>query len=105
MNLRDVLDEVAASLPGIEATSGPDSATIWKRSGLPFAVLSADAGTAEFALETIVARAAARTPDAMESDRHGGWVRFQPAAIDDYAVDRAVAWYQSAYRRLATAGS
>jgi hypothetical protein len=98
--LRDVLDEAAAGLPEIETSIAPDGSIAWSRAGQPFAVLSPDGTDAEFALDVAVAAAAARTPDVAISGRGPGWVRFSPNALDDHAVDRAVAWFASAHRRL-----
>lgn len=98
--LRDVLDEAAAGLPEIESSAAPDGSIAWSQAGRPFAVLSGDGTVAEFALDAVVAAAAARTPDVALSGRGPGWVRFSPNALDDHGVDRAVAWFASAHRRL-----
>ena len=63
------------------------------------AVLAADA--VELRLRPSVAAAALRTPDVTPSARGAGWVRFTPAALDDFARDRAVAWLESAVRLAA----
>jgi hypothetical protein len=99
VSLREVLD-AAAALPGVAVASLPDGAVSWARDGRSFAFLSSDGSTAEFALDDAVAAAATRTPDVTPSGRGSGWVAFRPAALDDHAVDRAVAWFASAYRRL-----
>lgn len=100
MTLGDILADEASDLPGIESSSGGDGATTWSRGGRPFAALSIDGATAEFALDPAVAAAALRTPGATASSRGSGWVTFAPAALDDHAVDRARAWFASAHRRL-----
>ena len=97
MNLRDVLAEVAVQLEAAEGTVVADG-TEWTRSGRPFAFVSSD-GDAEFLLDERVAAAATRTPDTTASSRGAGWVRFSPAALDAHGIDRAAAWFQSAYRR------
>ena len=99
MNLRDLLEEEALGLPGVEPSVGPDGSLAWTRTGKQFAVAAADGSSAEFALDPAVADAAARTPDVTASGRGAGWVTFAPAALDDHAADRAVAWLASAYRR------
>ena len=87
-------------LPEVDSAATPDGTFGWSRAGQLFAVLSADGSAAEFALDPEVASAATRTPDTGLSGRGPGWVRFSPAALDDHGVDRAVAWFHSAHRRL-----
>ena len=100
MTLRELLEEEAAQLPGAEASLGPDGSITWSRGNRPFAVAAADGSSAEFALDPIVADAAARTPDVSLSGRGPGWVAFAPKDLDDHAADRAAAWLASAHRRL-----
>lgn len=101
MILRDVLGEAATAMADLEAEPDPDGAVMWMRVGRPFAALSADGTAAEFWLDPPVAAAASRTPDVAPSERGPGWVRFSPAVLDDHGIDRAVAWFGSAHRRLA----
>jgi hypothetical protein len=54
---------------------------------------------AEFRLDPPVAAAALRTPDTGPSRRGEGWVRFRPDVLDHHALDRAEAWFGSAWRR------
>jgi transcription elongation factor len=98
MTLGDLFDDAAANLPGVDMTIEGGS-RIWSAGGHPFAVLGADGSAAEFALEPVVAGAAARTPDVSASNRGPGWVVFRPSALDDHAIDRARAWFESAFRR------
>ena len=99
MTLRELLDEEASHLPGIEPSIDDDGATTWSRGGRPFAALTADGSALEFGLEPVVAAAAIRTPDTTPSARGAGWVRFSPTDLDEPAADRAVAWFASAHRR------
>ncbi len=99
MNLRELLEEEAAELPGAEPSLGPDGSITWSRGGRPFAVASSEGDTAEFALDPTVADAAARTPDVSPASRGPGWVTFTPKDLDDHAADRATAWLASAHRR------
>jgi hypothetical protein len=99
MNLRDLLDEEAAELAGVEPVVGSDGSVAWTRGGRPFAIVTSDGASAEFALDPAVADAAARTPDVAPSGRGPGWVAFAPTILDDHAADRAVAWLASAHRR------
>jgi hypothetical protein len=102
LTLHDVLREAAASLPDIDEAMAPDGSRVWSRAGQAFTTLSPDGMTGEFRLDPAVAAAAARTPDVDPSPRGPGWVRFRPGVLDDHGVDRAVAWFVSAHRRLAT---
>ena len=99
MSLRELLADAAGAFEDVETALAPDGAITWSRSGRPFAGLSADAATAEFALDPAVAAAAVRTPDVGSSSRGAGWVVFAPQDLDDHAADRAVAWLASAHRR------
>lgn len=102
MTLVEVLAESAAELEGVEARQAAASSrqaagpTEWTWRGRPFA--SASGRTAEFLLEPIVARAALGTPDTTASPRGAQWIAFRPAALDQYAVDRASSWLRSAHR-------
>ena len=66
------------------------------------AVVAASGAVGEFQLTTAVASAAVRTPDTTPSPRGPGWVRFEPADLDDHAIDRAVAWLGFAVRHATT---
>ena len=101
MNLRELLEVEAIELPGAEPSLDPDGSITWSRGNRPFALVSADSSSAEFALDPSVADAATRTPDVSPSSRGPGWVTFNPKEdLDDHAADRAVAWLASAHRRL-----
>jgi hypothetical protein len=101
LTLRDVLAG-AAEEAGVPETEAPAEIR-WSAGSGPFAVLSSG-GRAEFRLDPAVARAALRTPGTSPSARGPEWVAFEPAVIDDGAVDRAEAWFLAAHRR-ATKGS
>jgi hypothetical protein len=103
LTLADVL--AGAAEEAAEVTSASDGDTTTWSAGTPgvvFAVLTAD--RAEFRLDPLVARAAMRTPGTQPSTRGPDWVAFGPAIVDDGAVDRAEAWFLSAFRRVRTAG-
>jgi hypothetical protein len=89
---------LAEAADGLEVEVVATSAgTEWRRIGRPFA--AADAGVAEFWLDPAVAAAALRTPATGVSPRGRDWVAFRPAELDDHALDRAEAWFGSAWRR------
>ena len=95
MTIRDVLEEAAADLDGVDEVEVGEGIE-WRAGERLFAVATDD--TAEFALDPLVARAAVRTPDATPSARGADWVRFSPSVLDDAAIDRAEAWFMSAWR-------
>jgi hypothetical protein len=92
LSLADVVADAAEGLEGI----GHDGRS-WSVGGTVFAWV--EAAAAEFRLEPLVAAAARRTPDTVGSARGQDWVRFEPAELDDQAIDRAEAWFGSAHRR------
>ncbi len=53
---------------------------------------------AELRLHPEVAEAAQRTSHTTPSTRGPGWVRFEPPAVDRFTLDRARAWFLSAWR-------
>lgn len=55
----------------------------------------------ELRLDARIARAAAGTPDAALSPRGPEWVRFAPTALDRFALDRALSWFDLALKRAA----
>lgn len=101
VTLRGILGEEAAAVEGavVEELEAGYAVTA---GGRLVAVIS-DASL-EALLRPAVAAAALRTPDVQPSPRGPGWVRFTPGSLDEFAVDRAVAWLQSAIR-LAAEGS
>ncbi len=99
MTLADVLAEAAEDLAGVSATVDPAGGVLWDRTGRPFASVAVDGVSADFRLDPAVAAAALRTPDTGPSRRGADWVRFAPSELDDHAIDRAEAWFGSAWRR------
>jgi len=95
MMLAEALAEAAADLPGAEPVDA-DGGVEWRLDGRAFAAVRGHA--AEFHLSPPVARAALGTPDTQRSSRGGEWVSFAPPVLDQFALDRAVAWFASAYR-------
>ena len=93
--LRDLALEALDDLDDV--TSAPDAgSTLFSRADHPFAALAGN--DIEVRLEPLVATAALRTPDTVESSRGRGWVRFSPAALDRFAADRVIAWIEHAWR-------
>ncbi len=88
--------ELAAAAGDVEANRD-GAGTIWSVGGTAFAALTG--GALEYRLDPVVGAAARRTPDTSPSERGPDWVRFEPATLDQYAEDRAQAWFMSAHRR------
>ena len=90
---------VEAAALDLEAVDRRDSSNGTELSigGIVFAAASGD--RAEFRLARPVVAAALRTPDTAPSDRGPDWVAFAPDELDGHAIDRAVAWLTSAWRR------
>ena len=92
VSLVDLVSDVIAELDDV--TSAAQGA--WSRNGRSFAAL--DGSTLEVRLAEPVVRAALRTPDTEPSTRGPDWLRFAPPVLDQYALDRAIAWLESAWR-------
>jgi hypothetical protein len=99
--LPDLLAEHAATLEGVTLGSATGAGKVMA-GGTLVAVLRPVA--VELRLRPAVAAAALRTPDVEASPRGGGWVRFAPPEVDDFARDRAIAWLESAVRLASEGG-
>jgi hypothetical protein len=100
VTIAEALDAEAAELDGVERRNVP-AGIEWAVGAVTFAALGGD--TAEFRLSEVVAAAACDTPDAGLSGRGPEWVEFRPGELNRYALDRAIAWFGSAYRTAAGA--
>ena len=100
--LQQALTDAARALGDVELVTTANG-TEFRAGNRAFAAVSA--GTAEFALDRVVARAARATPMTSQSARGADWVAFSPLELDRFARDRAVAWFGSAYRRAASRGA
>jgi hypothetical protein len=100
VTIGEVLEAAAAGLDGVERRSAGDGIE-WATGGIAFAAVAGSA--AEFRLSQAIAAAARATPDAGPSARGADWVAFSPSELDRYSLDRAVAWFGSAYRNAARA--
>jgi len=95
-SLAAMLEKAATELEATERRPTADGAE-WSIGGTTFAVVGRDG--AEFRLARPVVEAALRTPGTGRSERGPDWVAFQPAELDQHAIDRATAWLASAWRR------
>jgi len=96
--LTSVLTEVAADVGAVVARRSGDEIDFLRGERL-FACATGD--DAEFSLDEEIAEAVLRTPDTAASLRGAGWVRLSVAAATDMDLDRARAWFLSAWRRAA----
>ena len=94
--LAERLDALASATPGLGRSEASGVVT-WSVDGRPFAVLGG--GAVELRLDRAVAHAATRTPDTAPSASGEEWVHFEPATLDDHAIDRLDAWFALARRR------
>lgn len=94
--LAAALQEAAVELPGVISMqiAGASEYRLGERT---FAAIETD-GAASFRLSPAVAAAAVHTPDTAPSPRGPDWVTLRPTRVDGQAVDRAVAWLESAWR-------
>jgi len=95
--LEALLGEAAAEV-GAELSSAA-GATEFRRGRLVFAAVAGNA--AEFRLDEEIAEAVLRTPDTQTSSRGSEWVKLalrEPTPMD---LDRAKAWFLSAWRKAA----
>jgi hypothetical protein len=90
---------LAAELAGdLEAvTSAKEGGlVVYQRRAAVFARVSADA--LEVRLPDDIAEAAERTPDTVSLPGQPGWIRFTPRSSERHVIDRATAWFQTAWR-------
>lgn len=100
--LRERIEEVAADLPDVTVEAGPDGLR-YGTGGVAFAVVGTD--RAAFRLRPDVASAATRTPNVRASERGAGWVELVPPQLDQFAIDRAESWFESACRYAQEGGT
>ena len=100
--LATILGLRAASMPEVEVTTDGPVAT-YRRAGRRFAIVGPDG--AAFLLGRTIVAAALRTPDTGPSEDGPEWVAFRPASLDTFAIDRATAWLEAAWRRAGGDGA
>ena len=89
------LEELALTLTGVERRPAA-AGTEYLRAGVPFAVVERD--SASFRLRSDITAAGLRTPDTARSGRGSEWISLRPSTLDQFALDRARAWFESAWR-------
>ncbi len=93
--LAGLFERLAKELAEVTAADSPKGMD-YRRGDRIFAAV--DGGAAEVRLDPEVAEAATRTSHTTISGRGPGWVRFEPPSVDTFALDRAGAWFLSAWR-------
>jgi hypothetical protein len=93
--LAGLFQRLASEVADVLVVATP-SVTEYRRGDRPFAAL--EGGVAEVRLNPEVAEAAQRTSHTTSSTRGSGWVRFEPPSVDEFVMDRAGAWFLSAWR-------
>ncbi len=87
--------ELATELGEVSAT-GDGGVVAYQRGGVVFARVSADA--LEVRLPGDIAEAAVGTTDTAMVPGETGWIRFAPKGRERHVIDRASAWFQTAWR-------
>jgi hypothetical protein len=96
--MTDLLDDLAADFPDVQRRSGP-AGVEFVTGEMAFAAVAGDG--AQFRLRPEIVAAAVRTSDAAVSSRGRAWVSFRPRRLDQYALDRAQAWFELGHRLAA----
>ena len=91
----EAVDRLAGELDHVRRR-GVGGAIEYDRAGVVFA--TREAGTLSFRLRAEIAEVALRTLDTAPSPRGGDWVALTASATDEFTVDRATAWFESAWR-------
>jgi hypothetical protein len=86
-DVADELDEVSRSADG--------DLVVYSRRGTVFGRVSGS--SLEVRLPVDIADAALRTTDTAAGPEPG-WIRFAPANDERHVIDRAIAWFQTAWR-------
>ena len=91
----EAIDRLARQLEGVERRAVGRTIE-YARAGGVFAVR--EDGRLSFRLREEVVSAALRTLDTGPSARGADWISLSGAIADRFALDRAVAWFESAWR-------
>jgi hypothetical protein len=91
----DAVERLAGELEGIRRREVGKTVE-FDRAGVVFA--TREAGRLSFRLRADIVEVALRTPETARSTRGSEWVALVAAGADSFAVDRAAAWFESAWR-------
>jgi nitrogen fixation/metabolism regulation signal transduction histidine kinase len=89
------VDRVAGELEEVRRRE-VGKAVEYDRAGIVFA--AREAGRLSFRLRADIAEHALRTPETSKSPRGREWVTLASEVTDTFTVDRAAAWFESAWR-------
>jgi len=94
----DLAAAIELAVAGLEYVERRENGSTieFSRRGKVFAAIEDQA--ASYRLSPAVTRAAMATPDTRKSERGADWVTFSPSSLARFALDRAVAWLESAWR-------
>lgn len=96
--LEEFLAEVAAEA-GADRVPAAGGGAEYRRADRVFAWVNDN--VVEIRLDPEIAEAALGTPDTTTSGQGADWVRLAPATLNDRELDRARAWFLSAWRNAA----
>jgi hypothetical protein len=91
----DAIDRLAAELDGIDRRES-GGAVEFARARVVFAVR--EGAHLSFRMRPEIVAAALHTPGTTKSSRGPEWVTLASISADDYALDRATAWFEAAWR-------
>jgi photosystem II stability/assembly factor-like uncharacterized protein len=91
----EAVERLASELEGVRRREAGKTVE-YGRGGVVFAIQ--EAGRLSFRLRAEVAEVALRTPETARSARGSEWVALTAAGSDAFTVDRAAAWFESAWR-------
>jgi hypothetical protein len=91
----EAVDRLAGELDGVRRRE-VRGLLEYDRGGVVFA--TREAATLSYRLRAEIAEVALRTPDTVRSTRGPEWVALIAATSDMFTVDRAAAWFESAWR-------
>jgi hypothetical protein len=89
------IDRLVADLDGIQRRDSGRTVE-YVRGGLVFAVR--DGIRLGFRLRPEIVAAALGTPETSQSDRGAEWIALESTAVDEFTLDRARAWFETAWR-------
>jgi photosystem II stability/assembly factor-like uncharacterized protein len=91
----EAIERLAGELDGVRRHESGKTVE-FDRAGVVFA--TREAGRLSFRLRAEVVEVALRTPETAGSARGSHWVALTAAGSDAFTVDRAAAWFESAWR-------
>jgi hypothetical protein len=97
-SLAELLADLAQQVDEVD-THAVGSATEFRRGEVVFAALGGE--RVDLRLNAEVAEAARKTPATSSSPRGREWVNFAPRLTEPHDLDRAEAWFLSAWRAAA----